>query len=224
MHFSINLYAADILEANMININWSEKWSAGLELFAYEQRKANISGDYSMELTMLDYSDFNLQHTPKAQAILFEESARIGSEKGFHKDWVDANLWIAKAKYNSKFKIPNDDVEYVVTQGMFSGTKSTDVINTHLNIAYTNVATRLVKRYRNIESENILRTHQGDDIWIINSKRHWAACLYYVMNRMGFVFNPIKQMFGHNRGEFLWWLLDLVNMQYVVAPYHSYLN
>lgn len=86
---------------------------------------------------------------------------------------------------------------------MFSGTKSTDVINTHLNIAYTNVASRLVKRFWDIEGVSIFRTHQGDDIWLSNKKRHWSACIYYMMNRMGLVFNPIKQMFGHNRGEFL---------------------
>lgn len=50
MHFSINSYAGDIIEANMINIDHCEKSASGLEQFAYKQRKATISGDSSMEL------------------------------------------------------------------------------------------------------------------------------------------------------------------------------
>lgn len=45
--------------------------------------------------------------------------------------------------------------------------------------------------------------HQGDDVWLSNKSRHFAALLFYQMNAFGFRFTPSKQMFGRGFGEFL---------------------
>lgn len=78
----------------------------------------------------------NIQHTPRAQAAIFERLAAAGNKRGYHQDWIDANLWIAKAKYNSTYSVAGDDKIYNSLQGMFSGTRSTDFINTLLNLCY----------------------------------------------------------------------------------------
>lgn len=86
---------------------------------------------------------------------------------------------------------------------MYSGTRNTDLLNTLLNRAYVNIAAKYVKEHYGIEPEEVYRVHQGDDVWLSNRKRHWAALIYYTLNQMGLVFNPLKQMFGTGRGEFL---------------------
>lgn len=92
----------------------------------------------------LDYSDFNVQHTPHAQAAIFNAAAIVGEQLGFHKDWVRANKWIAGAKFNATFSIPQSDDIHKVVQGMFSGTRNTDLINTLLNRRYLMIARKYV--------------------------------------------------------------------------------
>ena len=47
------------------------------------------------------------------------------------------------------------------------------------------------------------RIHQGDDVWISNGSRMWAAGLCQIMLDMGFVMQVSKQLFGVCVGEFL---------------------
>lgn len=110
-----------------------EKGLTGLKEFAAIQRRAQITTDYQHECCMIDYADFNAQHSPEAQAIIFEEAALIGEVRGFHPDWIKAHKWIAAAKYNMTMSVPGSDLIYKVLMGMFSGTKSTDLINTVAN-------------------------------------------------------------------------------------------
>lgn len=88
-------------------------------------------------------------------------------------------------------------------QGMFSGTRTTDLINTLCNRNYVLLAKDIVAEIFGLHPEAFYHVHQGDDLWITNKKRHWAAMMFYVLMLMGLIFNPIKQMSGHQRGEFL---------------------
>ncbi|KAL7298777.1 hypothetical protein TKK_0008522 [Trichogramma kaykai] len=90
-----------------------------------------------------------------------------------------------------------------VTQGMFSGTRSTDLINTVCNLIYFRIANDLVRDRLALQPEDLYHVHQGDDVWISNRNPVWAAALFQVMNRIGFIFGKTKQMFGPAQGEFL---------------------
>lgn len=202
-HYAINTYATHGLEERLYLVPGLEKGLSGVKEYAQQRRRALITHDDNIECTMLDYADFNIQHTPEAQHTIFSVFARTGLDRGFHPDWVKANNWVAEAKFNQKVVFPHVSGEYDVKQGMFSGTRSTDLINTILNLAYFNVAKRQVKEIFSLQPLDLYSVHQGDDVWISNKSKHWAALLYRVMQCMGFVFQPSKQMFGTRRGEFL---------------------
>ncbi|CAH0396079.1 unnamed protein product [Bemisia tabaci] len=61
----------------------------------------------------------------------------------------------------------------------------------------------IVKRNYDLSPAELYDVKQGDDIFIYNQSALWAAVLFKVMNRMGCVFNLLKQMFGQYRGEYL---------------------
>jgi hypothetical protein len=85
---------------------------------------------------------------------------------------------------------------------MFSGTRSTDLINTLLNLAYYQIANDVAVQC-GVVPKDIYHVHQGDDVWLSSTNVVWGRLLYYVLNNQGFVFQSSKQMFGTGRGEFL---------------------
>lgn len=203
LHYCINTYATKGLEERLNQVRGLEKGLSGIKGYAAEINRAKLSGRADIHCTMLDWADFNIHHTPLVQSMLFGIIADVGAKRGAHKDWVRANLWVARAKMNMTCLFPDDPFPAKITQGMFSGTRSTDLINTILNLAYYGVAKRYVADVYNLHPEEEYHVHQGDDVWLSNKKRHWAASIYYVMNNMNFIFQPSKQMFGPGRGEFL---------------------
>lgn len=180
---------------------------------------------------MFDFSNFNIQHSNLSQALIFRVLATVGENLDFHPDWLRANRWVANAKHNACFTTPIDqqlkkkkeakisankenfpdsisvdsatDEDHKVKQGMFSGTRSTDLINTVLNKTYFAIAMWLLALYYGLLPFDGYFVHQGDDVWFSNQKLHYAAALFSMMCDMGLVFNPSKQMLGCGRGEYL---------------------
>lgn len=165
-------------------------------------RKLALVRDGDIECTMLDYADFNYQHTLDAQELLFAvlEEALVRYE---NKDLNKAAAWARAAQRNQMFQVPNDPKWHRVTQGMFSGVRSTDFTNTILNLAYFEAASKMVADHTGLRPVGLTNIHKGDDVWISNSSRLWGAELYNSMGRAGFVFQGSKQMFDKGRGEFL---------------------
>lgn len=203
IHYIINTYATKGFEEKLHNVPGLEKGVTGLRQSQLEHHRAMLTGDRKQHCSMLDYADFNRHHTPQAQSIIFEELADLGREVGACSDWQYANTWVAKAKYHMTTKMPSYKGMLKVVQGMFSGTKSTDLINTILNLAYFQVANEFIEKHYGITSENLYHVHQGDDVWLSNRNHLWARLLYYTMHQMGFLFQRSKQMFGEGRGEYL---------------------
>lgn len=203
MHYVINTYATKGFEERLHLIPGLEKGSTGSKLAAQECKRALITSNIESECTMLDYADFNRHHTPEAQAIIFKAFASLGRRRGAHPDWIAANEWVAKAKRKMAAVFPGHDRPLRIVQGMFSGTRSTDLINTILNLAYYRIAVEYVKDMYNITPIDIYNVHQGDDVWISNKNKLWSRMLYYALNTMGFIFQENKQMFGQGRGEYL---------------------
>lgn len=203
IHYTINTYCTFGFEERMHHVDGLEKGVSGMTEYAHQNFRAKLCAGNEHHMTMLDFADFNRHHTPKSMAIIFEEFANIGEERNFHPDWIRANRWIAESKYNAWFYLPGDNEKYPANQGMFSGTKSTDLINTIENLIYYRIAKDLVLERYKIEAEDLYSVHQGDDIWISNKKRHFGAALYYVMNAQGYEFQVWKQMFSDSWGEYL---------------------
>lgn len=172
------------------------------EVAGIGQRLLDVSG-LGVECTMLDYADFNYQHTLEAQFILFDEIYRAILVNVPNLDAAKAAKWVAEAQLNQWVKFPNDTSWHRVTQGMFSGVRTTNFTNTALNYCYFMAASEMVAELYSVEPIDLEHFHQGDDVWITNRSRVWAFLLYKTMSDLGFVFQPSKQMFDQNRGEFL---------------------
>jgi len=202
-HYVINTYATNGFEERLHLIPGFEKGASGLSLYHLERKRQLITTDSTNHCTMLDFADFNRHHTPRAQASIFSAFANIAQARNYHPDFVKANKWVASSKYNMKARFPGSSHLHPIKQGMFSGTRSTDLINTLLNYAYYLTARDFVSDNYSILPIDLYNVHQGDDIWLSNKSKVWAAALYYCMNNMGFIFQGSKQMFGSGRGEYL---------------------
>ncbi|KAL7302213.1 hypothetical protein TKK_0004888 [Trichogramma kaykai] len=208
LHYILSSYATHGLEERLSHVNSLEKSYSGAALMNREAKRARLSGDPTKHLSMFNYSDFNIQHSPEVQKLLFETCAEVGAARGCPKDWFVAHHWLAQSKLNMTATFPDPDrsgahVFKHVVQGMFSGTRSTDLINTICNLIYLKIAMDIVREKFSLEPVNLYNVHQGDDVWVSNENSLWAAVLFFTMNRMGFVFNSAKQMLGSMRGEFL---------------------
>nr|WGU15425.1 RdRp [Sogatella furcifera toti-like virus 2] len=201
-HYVINTYVTKGMEERLHLVPGLEKGASGLPELCYNVKRCRITDDPQQECTMLDYADFNIQHTPEAQAILFQVILEQGRQLGASRDWLNAASWLVRAKTNQQVLFPGDTKPSKVTQGMFSGTRSTDLINTILNLAYFQVADDYLRK-SGVHPQQLYHVHQGDDVWLSNTNPLWARLLFYTMAEQGFIFQSSKQMFGSGRGEFL---------------------
>nr|QKN88741.1 MAG: RNA-dependent RNA polymerase [Totiviridae sp.] len=203
MHYVINTYATKGFEERLHLVPGLEKGASGAKACALEQKRAQITANDQIECSMLDYADFNRHHSPEAQSILFKVFASLGRRVGADPDWVAANEWVAASKLRMKALFPGETKLRPVKQGMFSGTRSTDLINTLLNLAYFRIAKDYLESTMGVVSKDLYHVHQGDDVWISSASPVWARGILYSLNSMGFIFQRSKQMFGQGRGEYL---------------------
>jgi len=132
-HYFINTYATMGFEERLHLIPGLEKGLTGLSDVAAQVKRTMITSDPLTECTMMDHADFNIIHSPTAMAILFKVFAAIGEEAGACRDWIRANEYIAESKFDMRCSYPNGRGNFLhVKQGMFSGTRSTDLINHYL--------------------------------------------------------------------------------------------
>lgn len=206
-HYVINTYVTQGMEERLHKIVGLEKGAEGIDEMAYVKMRCNITQDDKQECVMLDYADFNIQHTLEAQWILFDCLLDQGILEGACDDWIDACKWIRDAKKDQRITFPQEAHSYKVTQGMFSGTRSTDLINTILNLAYFRIANDHVEN-GGCHATDMYHVHQGDDVWLSSTNKLWGARLYYTMREQGYTFQQHKQMFGPCRGEYLRVLYD----------------
>lgn len=210
LHYMHNSYGTRGLEERFCNVEGLEKGSSGVDQLKNEVKRAKLTADQDVHCMMMDYADFNIQHSPEAMATIFHTLADMGVERGATNDWVVANRWVGDSKYNMRCRFPRTDPtgkKYAtilpVFQGMFSGTRSTDLINTILNLAYFKVAQKFVADKYGLHAADLYNVHQGDDVWVSARNQEWCALIYYTLNSMGLVMRSSKQMFGPGRGEFL---------------------
>lgn len=161
-----------------------------------------------VEATMIDFSDFNLQHTLEAQSMVFRVLAQTLGRRQVHPDLIRACHWCADALLNQWCTFPGEKAPRKIVQGLFSGVRGTNFINTILNVAYFDVGAVMVSREFRLSPVGLYTKKQGDDVWITNMCRLWAILFYCVQQACRLKFGPSKQMFDIGRGEFLRVLYD----------------
>lgn len=203
--YSIASYVLDGIEDRFHNVDGVESGLVDLDyVVAIARRLQNVRKDKRTECTMIDYSNFNYQHTLQAQSLVFELLADSPELIRYQPDKVRACRWVRDALLNQWCKFPGiRRSEKRVSQRMFSGCRGTNYINTKLNVTYYRVAKRWVEEALRVTPINALNIHQGDDVWITNESRLWAIAMYESMSASGLIFQASKQMFDVNQGEFL---------------------
>lgn len=202
--YAITAFAMMQAESNLHRVDGLEGGLVGSdEMRSILRRVALFEKDPDTEGLMIDYADFNIQHTLDSQACVFRAMKRRLLFLNVKGDIIKALDWCIGSCLNQWVKFPNSS-EYVRSiQGLFSGNRSTNFTNTINNLAYFLTANRWVKEHLNIMPNQLYNLHQGDDVWIAFKNRIWGMALYAVMKNTGFVFQNEKQLQDKSRGEFL---------------------
>lgn len=202
--YTIMSYVIEPLEKVLYNVKGVESGVRGfLEVLSIAKRRQLVNKG-KMECSMIDYTDFNIQHTLEAQSIVFEAIGMVLSrDKHTPIDVLTACEWCRRACLNQKCKFPGDTNYVEIKQGLFSGMRGTNFVNTLLNVCYFRLGKLRVEQLLGLHPIHLHTIHQGDDVWITNRSRLWAIGLYHVMKAIGLDFQESKQMFDVNRGEFL---------------------
>nr|QRW42111.1 MAG: RNA-dependent RNA polymerase [Tzifr virus] len=202
--YSIHSYVLDGIEANLSRVDGIEYGLRGKAALATMVRRTAVVTRGKPECTNVDYADFNYQHTLQAQAIIYDELARSLELAGWHHDKVRAAFWCRDSLLKQYVKFPELRSGYLpTTQGMFSGFRGTNFLNTLANVAYFKVAQAHACRLFSLVPQRLFHSHLGDDVFIANESRAWAVALFNCMGASGLVFQPSKQMFEVSKGEFL---------------------
>nr|UUV42583.1 MAG: RNA dependent RNA polymerase [Vaasa totivirus] len=202
--YVISSYVLDGIETQLHRVDGVESGLLGLDFIATMVRRCSAVETDGTECTMIDYADFNYQHTLQAQSLVFQVLSEVLKVMNHHPDKIRACNWVADALLNQECRFPGQEAIYhKIKQGMFSGCRGTNFINTLLNLAYFKVAQNWVSNKLHLSPIALHNIHQGDDVWISNRSRLWAMAVFETMQSTGFIFQPSKQMFDVCRGEFL---------------------
>nr|QRW41701.1 MAG: RNA-dependent RNA polymerase [Stinn virus] len=202
--YSVHSYALEGVEVNLSRVDGIEYGLSGKAVLATMIRRMAVVTGTAAECTNVDYADFNYQHTLGAQAAVYEELAKSLALAGWHEDKVKAAEWCRDSLLKQYVKFPELRTGYIaVSQGMFSGFRGTNFLNTLANVAYFRVAARHALSLFGLQPENLYHSHLGDDVFIANKSRLWAVVFFNCMSATGLVFQPAKQMFEVSKGEFL---------------------
>ncbi|GIM62259.1 RNA dependent RNA polymerase [viral metagenome] len=140
-------------------------------------RNMRKSGAWSV---MLDYDDFNSQHTLLAQAMVIDSIVKVSG----YDEVLGAKL--VRSIFNQKVVNGNEVLDLWGT--LMSGHRATTIINSILNLAYILVA--------NEEVESMTSVHVGDDIVIMTESADRAFKVLEDVGRAGLRMNPLKQSVG----------------------------
>lgn len=136
---------------------------------------------------MMDYDDFNSQHSLQSQKIVIDELVHLS---GYD--------YVLGYKLVSSF-----DKQFVMVDGkpvksfgtLMSGHRATTIINSVLNLAYVQCAYPAIERCSSL--------HVGDDIIIKTDVASEAVDILTAVMSSGVRMNPLKQSVGTYSAEFL---------------------
>lgn len=138
---------------------------------------------------MLDYDDFNAQHTLRAQQIVIEEAAAlIGYDEAYTSRLVQSfdKMWLCA----------QGEIMGKAGATLMSGHRGTTFLNSILNAAYMKCAAPALWN-------RIFSLHTGDDVVATMPSFESATQLLDAMRTAGCKLNPLKQSIGEYCTEFL---------------------
>jgi len=136
---------------------------------------------------MLDYDDFNSQHSLSSQKLVIEETVRA---TGY--DYVKGRKLVES--FDNQFVVVDGQLRRLEGT-LMSGHRATTFINSVLNLAYIMCAEPAVWDMQSI--------HVGDDIYVSAPSAVSAAKLLRAVQDSGVRMNPLKQSIGTHTAEFL---------------------
>lgn len=201
--YTIMTYVIGKIEPKLARVDGVECGLTSVDEMRCLIRRSKVIQRAQLECSMLDYADFNRQHTMEAQALVFECLSEKLRMMNVHPDVIKASDWCAKAMMNQWVTFPMQDKPTKVIQGLFSGNRGTNFINTLLNVAYYRYARTWVSEKLNIKWHFRYNLHQGDDVWLSSDSRLLNIAEYTVLKACGFMISEIKQQQSISCGEFL---------------------
>lgn len=201
--YTIITYLIAAAESNMNYMEGLESGLVGLPEIVAINNRIRVVSRPNTYTTMIDFEDFNLQHSLKIQHCMFDTMREVLLDKQAHPDHIKAAEWAAQACLNQHVRFPKEKEYCKVTQGMFSGVRSTDFMNTILNLTYAKFCFEEVNRLFGEVPDDLYHLHKGDDVWISNSNLLFAITLYATMQSANLRLQDMKQLFSEGVGEFL---------------------
>ncbi|UHK03337.1 MAG: RNA-dependent RNA polymerase [Hangzhou totivirus 3] len=139
---------------------------------------------------MLDYDDFNSQHSNAVMACVYEEACRAMGAPSWYRDLLVSSV------ERTWMPMP-DGTHKRVVGSLMSGHRGTTFVNSVLNAAYIRCA------IGGARFDNMISLHTGDDVYMrCNTVADCASVLASVRG-LGCRMNPTKQSVGFRGAEFL---------------------
>lgn len=157
---------------------------------AFLARKINHGRSAGGVNLMLDYDDFNSQHTTRAMQIVFEELGAL-----VH--YPDSSLKVLVDSFDRTFISKPDGTLGRSAGTLMSGHRGTTFINSILNAAYI----RWALGAQRFDSSDTM--HTGDDVYILTDTLPDALDILRKCRNAGCRMNPSKQSLGRHSAEFL---------------------
>lgn len=201
--FLIMTYVLDILENAVEELPGVQHRNTMPHSMARIHHRLTTLSTTAPYALMLDYSNFNIQHTLDIQAQIFRCIARTAIQMHWPASYVQAATWCANSILNSWTIYPDTRENFRIRQGLFSGSRGTAFMNSLLNYCYYSAATYVYKQLSPSSSVNVVHYHQGDDVWVTSNDEAFNVVIYHIMMAAGLVFEPSKQNIAHSVGEFL---------------------
>lgn len=138
---------------------------------------------------MLDYDDFNSQHTLRAQEIVIERLARASN---FNEPLLEK---LKLSFYRMRAFAEGVDCGYI-TNTLMSGHRGTTILNSILNAAYIHATSpNLWNEFKSL--------HTGDDIVSRFNSYTTIQNILFMLSKRKLRLNPLKQSVGCYSAEFL---------------------
>jgi hypothetical protein len=183
-HFDYVLKAVEKTWKNTTALLQPSKGAQDKEYSAY----AKMMKRYQI---MMDYDDFNSQHTQEAKHAVFTVLRDVLESRGINNAVLD---WCCESILH-EYVSHMGSAPVKVVGGLFSGHRATTFINTILNEAYMRVVLG-----KDMPSVHL---HAGDDIWMSVDSTREVEAVMEKMKTSGVRMNPQKQALGTVSAEFL---------------------
>lgn len=203
-HYLLNSYCTSIIEdgLNHPSIDLQEAGLDELETIIRRQALSKLG----LVINSYDYKNFNAQHQTKHMRLVFR---CIGEY--YQRNYVgDPNLdvmlevtdWVDKSFSNQWFKVPAYDEWFNCVGTLFSGVRSTTLINTLLNVAYMEGVWHSYRAIFN-KTPQISSLHHGDDVLAYMSGIAESALCNEIAMKTGLVASEGKLLNDYGYGEYL---------------------